>query len=105
MMRGMGAEEKRSHPRTSVDFAAEITTPSGAVLRCRIENLGQLGALVSTAELEGTLVVGDRVQVKIERGDEEAIAVDGEVLRVDQEFVGGDVRRAMAVRFSREIHV
>jgi len=99
----MGGEEKRSHPRTDVDLPAQVTTPSGASVSCQVENLGRLGALLSTPEFEGALAVGDRVRVVIDRGAAGSVEARGKVLRVDQEFFAGDIRRSMAVRFDEEL--
>ncbi len=99
----MSGPEKRAHERIAVRFTALVGAPSGKTLSGTVENLGVLGALIATPDLETPLDVGDRVTVSVERPGRESIDVAGKILRLDQEFFGGDIRRAFAVRFEEEV--
>jgi len=98
----MSGEERRAHERESVTIEARLRLACGKELPARIENIGEFGAYVSTAELDGSIEVGDIVQLfhdsadGAESGEAER---SGEVLRHDQEFTGGEIRRAVAIRF------
>ncbi|MHC4953975.1 MAG: PilZ domain-containing protein [Planctomycetota bacterium] len=94
----MSSEERRAHERTAADLTAEVRLGSGTVLAARIENMGELGVYISTADLDGVIEVGDQVTIAFER-DGQSVERTGEVLRHDQEFTGGEIRRAFAVRF------
>jgi len=99
----MASEEKRAHERAAVDLPVHIRSASGAEFEGTVENLGVLGALVSTPDLEVRLDVGDEVMLTIKRAEGDVLEVEGEVLRLEQEFAGGDIRRAFAVRFPRPV--
>ena len=98
----MDSGEKRAHGRTVVRMPARVRCSGGAELTGTIENLGALGALVSSPDFETHFEVGDRVEITIERPDGETVEVEGEILRLEQEFVSGDLRRVFAVRFEGE---
>ncbi len=100
----MTGRDKRRHERTIVQWVVAITKQAGTTFSGTVENLGVLGALVSTPELEPSLTVGDRVELAMHR-EGQALQVSGEVLRVDQEFLGGDIRRTFAVKFDESIDV
>ena len=72
-------------------------------LEATVENLGGLGALLATANLEMPLEPGDEIALNIALPDREPVDVKGEVLRVEQELTAGEVRRAFAVRFASPI--
>ena len=95
----MSGDERRAHERVSVTIEARLRLASGKELTGRIENIGDLGAYVSTADLDGSIEVGDSVTVIFDK-DGETVERTGEVLRHDQEFTGGEIRRAVAVRFT-----
>ena len=95
----MSGEERRAHERESVTIEARLRLASGKELPARIENIGEFGAYVSTAELDGSIEVGDIVQLLHDSADGE-VERSGEVLRHDQEFTGGEIRRAVAIRFA-----
>jgi hypothetical protein len=97
----MESPEKRAHKRTPVALPVRVRAGE-AEMDGTIDNLGALGALISTANLEALLEVGGAVQLSIETADGR-VDVDGVILRIDQEFTGGDIRRTIAVRFGREI--
>lgn len=100
----MTGDERRAFERHAVQATARVTLPSGTELECRVENLGELGVYLSTSELDGVIEVGDQVRVVVSR-DSGTVERSGEVLRHDQEFAGGEIRRAFAVRFDASIDV
>ena len=99
----MAAEERRAHDRSLVHYPVRVRVPGGKEFDGSVDNLGRLGALVSTADLEAPFHVGDHVTLKIEIPDGEPVDVAGEVLRLEQEFAGGDIRRSFAVRFDEPV--
>jgi hypothetical protein len=98
----MAGQEQRAHERAAVAFPVRIRTAAGGEFSGKVENLGALGALVTTPDLEATIVVGDEVTLLIEVPDRGRVEAAGEVLRLEQEFTGTDIRRSFAVRFSAE---
>ena len=82
----MADEERRANERVAADITAQVRLGSGTVLDARIENMGELGVYISTADLEGVIEVGDRVTIAFERGGDTVEKV-GEVLRHDQEML------------------
>lgn len=102
-MGALAQPEKRAHERIPARYPVEVRCPSGATLAGTVENIGSLGALITTLDLETDLEVGDKVHLSISmpnlRGGSGPVRVTGEVLRLEQEFTGGDIRRAFAVRF------
>jgi len=97
----MESPEKRAHRRSPVALPVRVRAGE-AEMDGTIDNLGALGALISTSNLEAFLEVGDAVQLSIETTGG-PVEVDGVILRIDQEFTGGDIHRTIAVRFGREI--
>jgi hypothetical protein len=95
----MAAPEKRGHERVRVRYPATLRVAGGASIEAVVENLGAMGALLSTADLEVPMEVGDRAELSIEMGARGMVVVPGEIVRVDQELSGADIRRACAVRF------
>ena len=98
----MAGREQRAHERTHVRYPVRVRIGDREIAGT-VENLGVLGALVSTIELEPSLDVGHRISLEIAVSGEGPIEADGEVLRVDQEFASGEIRRTFAVRFDDEI--
>ena len=98
----MAAEERRSHERLLVRYPVRVRVPGGQVLDGTVENMGGLGALVSTADLEAHFDVGDHVTLDVAVPGQ-PVSVVGEVLRLEQEFSGGDIRRIFAVRFDEPV--
>ena len=95
-------QDKRAHERAVTDLAVTVRGSGGAVLKGTVENLGSLGALVSTLDLEAALDVGDKVTLVLQaRG--RTVEAEGEILRLEQEFAAGDIRRAFAVRFTEPV--
>jgi len=80
-----------------------VRVASGSELSGKVENLGALGALVTTSDLEVAIVVGDQVTLVIDTPDRGQVEAAGEVLRLEQEFTGTDIRRSFAVRFADEV--
>ncbi len=99
------SQEKRQHDRSVVRYPVQIRIGEAATISGTVENLGALGALISTVELEPHLDVGSELGLTITISDQGAVEVSGQILRVDQEFVGGEVRRAFAVRFDQAIEI
>jgi len=103
----MGHNDKRASDRVRVRYPVEVACPNGARIEGIVENLGALGALVTTLDLESGLEVGDRVFLTIQmpglHGSPGPVRVYGEVLRLEQEFSGGDIRRNFAVRFDEPV--
>ena len=100
----MSGDERRAVERLDTQLPARATLPSGAEIECRVENIGELGVYLSTADLDGVIEVGDTVTVNIVR-DGTKIDRSGQVLRHDQEFTSGEIRRSFAVRFDEPIEV
>lgn len=98
----MAGPERRSHGRERVDFPVRIRIASGEEFDGVVDNLGDLGALVATANLEAALDVGATVTLRIDTGKGVVVA-EGEVLRIEQEFAEGDIRLSFAVRFARPL--
>jgi hypothetical protein len=95
-------DEKRASERRSVRYAVRIRLADGRRIDGCVENLGVLGAFVSTGDLEAHLEIGDHVVLEIEMGEaEKPVEAQGEVLRLEQEFAAGDIRRSFAVRFNQ----
>ena len=94
----MSDEDRRAHVRISVIIEAKLHLASGGELPARIENIGEFGAYVSTDKLDGLIEVGDKVTLSYEQNGKR-FDRPGEVLRHDQEFTGGEIRRAVAIRF------
>ncbi|MHC4136770.1 MAG: PilZ domain-containing protein, partial [Planctomycetota bacterium] len=99
----MAAHEQRAHQRAAVALPVLIRIASGSEFSGKVENLGALGALVTTPDLEVAIVVGDQVTLVIETPDRGRVEAAGEVLRLEQEFTGTDIRRSFAVRFVEEL--
>jgi len=99
-------DEKRASERRAVRYAVRIRLADGRRIDGCVENLGELGAFVSTGDLEAHLEIGDHVVLEIEMGgdgrrDDRPVEAQGEVLRLEQEFAAGDIRRSFAVRFNQ----
>lgn len=99
----MAGQEQRAHQRAAVAFPVLIRTAGGTEFTGKVENLGALGALVTTPDLEVVIVVGDEVTLVIEVPERGPVEAVGEVLRLEQEFTGTDIRRSFAVRFDEEV--
>jgi len=99
----MAGQEQRAHHRTAVTLPVLVRVASGSELSGKVENLGALGALVTTSDLEVAIVVGDQVTLVIDTPDRGQVEAAGEVLRLEQEFTGTDIRRSFAVRFADEV--
>jgi hypothetical protein len=97
----MAGPERRSQRRERVDYPVRIRSGEQEFDGV-IDNLGANGALIVTSHLEAALDVGDPVSLEIDMGNG-GVSVDGEVLRIEQEFAEGDVRLSFAVRFAQPI--
>jgi hypothetical protein len=98
----MAGDEKRAHERAIVRYPVQIRV-DGQEIAGTVENLGALGALITTVELEPQLEVGQRVGLTIAVSGGGSVDAAGEVLRVDQEFAGGEIRRTFAIRFDTAV--
>jgi len=98
----MSHGEKRAHRRLVVRHTVRVRLQDGLQLDGTVENLGRLGALITTNDLEGLLDVGEHITLVIETGAQ-PVEVTGEVLRLDQEFAEGEIRRTFAVKFDEAI--
>ena len=94
----MTGDERRAFERIDARLPARVTLGSGKEFDARIENVGELGLYLSTGELDGTIEVGVKVTVAFDHAGKR-IERTGEVLRHEQEFTGGEIRRALAIRF------
>ena len=97
--------EKRQHDRVVARYPVQIRAGEAATLAGTVENLGALGALISTVELEPHLDVGSELGLTMTIPGKGDVEVSGRILRVDQEFVDGEVQRAFAVRFDQAIEI
>jgi hypothetical protein len=98
----MAGEERRAHERLPVRYPVRVRVPGELSFDGTVENLGGLGALVSTPDLEAPFDVGDHVLLEVAMPGRK-VAVGGVVLRLEQEFSGGDIRRVFAVRFDKPV--
>lgn len=99
----MAGQEQRAHQRSAVAYPVLVRTTGGTEFSGKVENLGALGALVTTPDLEVVIVVGDEVELVIDVPDRDPVEAVGEVLRLEQEFTGTDISRSFAVRFTEEV--
>jgi len=99
----MASEEKRAHQRTRVRYAVRVRCGTGGEFAGVVENLGALGAFISTPDFDVPLEVGQRVSLSVVRADAAPFDAEGEIVRLEQEFSGGDIRRCFAVRFDAEV--
>jgi hypothetical protein len=98
----MAGPERRSQRRERVDYPVRVRAGPDEAFDGVVDNLGANGALIVTSHLEAALDVGSTVSLEIDMGNG-PVSVDGEVLRIEQEFAEGDIRLAFAVRFSHPI--
>lgn len=101
----MTEEERRAHERLLVRYPVQVRVPEGQNFDGVVENLGALGALVSTTDLEAPFTVGDHLVLRVEIPERGTVEARGEVLRLEQEFAGGEIRRAFALRFDEPVEI
>jgi len=99
----MAGPERRSQRRERVDYPVRVRA-GDEEFDGVVENLGANGALIVTSHLEAALDVGATVHLDFDMGSA-PVSVDGEVLRIEQEFAEGDIRLAFAVRFAQPIEL
>ena len=97
----MASENLRRYPRHVLRIKATVTLDTGP-LEGRLENIGVGGAFFVTDTLEGSVEVGDRLVVVFELSAEPQ-SVPGDVLRVERYFHEGELFRAFAIRFEKQI--
>jgi len=99
----MVPDERRSHERTATNLPVEVETAEGARFAGTIENIGEYGVFVSTADLETPLATGAQVTLRFRTEAHGDVTRAGEVLRLDQEFAAGEIRRSFAVKFGEPL--
>jgi hypothetical protein len=100
----MGGEDRRRAERHPVDLLAELVLQEGQRIPVRVVNIGPLGALLTTSDLEDAVLEGQRVWLRhaeIVDGvpGEKVVMTPGSVVRVDLEFAETGVSRQMAIFF------
>ena len=98
----MSEAERRRQKRERVDYPVQVRLDSGEEFHGVVDNLGLNGALIVTPNLEAALDVGTAVTLRIDTGKGTA-EIEGQVLRIEQEFAEGDIRLAFAVRFAHPL--
>ena len=93
----MQAKDLRHHPRRTETARARIRLSWG-LLEGTVENVGEGGAFFATDNLEGTVSVGEQVELEIRRSDG-YLAAAGTVLRLERYMHEGTVYRAFAIKF------
>lgn len=89
----------RRYPRRTARITARVDFGWGT-LEGTIENIGEGGVLFVTDTLEGSVEVGDHAEVRFHPlPDAEESNVPGEVLRVERDFLAGEILRTLAIRF------
>ena len=101
----MSEAEKRAHDRLRVRYSVRIEIDDDGAIEGTVENLGALGVLVTTPEIEVPLEPGSRVKLSITLSDDTLPEVKGAILRIDQELAEGEIRRALAVRFDEALEI
>jgi hypothetical protein len=91
--------ERRRWERRPFHAAARLVRGDGTAVAGSIQNLGEGGAFFATDDLESALGEGDDVTLMIERGSRGTLAVSGQILRIDLDFVEAEVQRSLAIRF------
>ena len=68
----MGADERRRHERAASNLPVQIEATAGSSMEGTIENIGEYGVFVTTADLETVLDSGARVTLRftLPSGDE-----------------------------------
>jgi hypothetical protein len=102
----MAGPERRSHDREQVNYPVRIVTASGDEFDGVVDNLGALGALVATPNVEASFEVGEgqKLTLRIDTG-QGVVEADGTVLRLEQEFAAGEIRLSFAVKFARPLEL
>ncbi len=95
--------EKREHARVTVNYPARVEVEGAGAFDAVIENVGSMGALLASSDIEVPMESGTFVQLVIAMGALGEVRVRGEVVRSDQELAGADIRRIFAVRFDTPI--
>ena len=96
-------DDKRAHQRQTATYPVHVGLEGGGEFEGVVENIGTLGALIATNEIEIPLDSGQRVSLRILLEGDQGIAVSGEIVRVEQELAAGEIRRALAVRFDEPL--
>jgi hypothetical protein len=103
MTRGMSDDRRRSE-RHPVEVPAKLVLDDGVVADVVVRNLGDLGALVSTSDLEVAVREGDRALLELMEfrdghfGDH-VVRRAGSVVRVEMELGERAVLRQLAIFF------
>ncbi|MEM8883953.1 MAG: PilZ domain-containing protein [Planctomycetota bacterium] len=99
----MVPEERRAHERIETSLPVRVEVASGRSFDGTIENIGEYGVFVSTLDLETAFDVAETLTLRFTREDGTEVTAKGSVVRVDQEFTAGDIRRAFAVKFDEPL--
>ena len=96
--------ERRRADRHPVDIPGELFLADGRRVAVRIQNLGEMGALLAMADLEESVEEGDRAVLdhpvlKDGKATRKHARTPGCVVRVALEFEVGAVARYLAVFF------
>jgi len=83
--------------------AARVEVEGAGAFDAVVENLGAMGALLASSDIEVPMEAGARVRLAIAMGARGTVTVPGEVVRADQELAGSEIRRFFAVRFDLPI--
>ncbi len=94
----MTSDERRAHERKRADLPVHGTLTGGATMEGRIENIGEYGVFFTSTDLDCSIEAGDRMSLRFRYQDSD-FERDGIVVRIDQEFAAGEVRRSIAIRF------
>jgi hypothetical protein len=100
----MTTQDRRRAERHPVDIPGELFLAGGRSVPVRIQNLGELGALLAMADLEQTVGEGDRAVLdhpllKDGKPSKKHVRTPGSVMRVELEFEQGSVARYLAIYF------
>ena len=94
----MASDERRAHERKRADISVHVTLTDDATFEGRIENIGEYGVFFTSTNLDSSIEAGDKLALRFQyKGTD--FERDGSVVRIDQEFSAGEVRRSIAIRF------
>ena len=98
----MAADERRAHERRPTDLQVRVELSGDRAFDGRAENIGEYGVFISTLDLEASLQAGDAVTLHFEYEGNPTVRT-GSVVRLDQEFAAGEIRRSFAVKFDEPL--
>jgi hypothetical protein len=97
-------DDRRRAKRHAVELPGRMLLDDGVQAEVVVRNIGELGALVSLADLEVTVREGDRVtlehpEVVDGKVGKKTVRRSGAIVRVDMELVSRAVVRQLAIFF------